>query len=179
MFYHYFCCFLWIPKYTYEPDHEKMCLMSYANNKGADQPAHSAQSDQRLCCSLLRWYNISRFYSRNFKTVSSFCGCTGLFVSGLVGNSRRHDLSCRGSYNKKHIHFNRFRCYHTRCDNRHRLLSCWFQLDYWFFWISQSDTASHEFWISENKPSLFFLKINILIFSYLLITILWNQSVMK
>ena len=24
----------------YEPGHEKMCLMSYANNKGADQPAH-------------------------------------------------------------------------------------------------------------------------------------------
>ena len=23
-----------------EPDHEKMCLMPYANNKGADQPAH-------------------------------------------------------------------------------------------------------------------------------------------
>ena len=27
-----------------EPGHEKMCLMSYANNKG----------HQRLCCSLLR-----------------------------------------------------------------------------------------------------------------------------
>ena len=43
---------------TFEPGHEKMCLMSYVNNKGADQPAHpracaSAQSDQRLCCSLL------------------------------------------------------------------------------------------------------------------------------
>ena len=25
---------------SYEPGHEKMCLMSYANNKGADQPAH-------------------------------------------------------------------------------------------------------------------------------------------
>ena len=25
---------------TNEPDHEKMCLMSYVNNKGADQPAH-------------------------------------------------------------------------------------------------------------------------------------------
>ena len=25
---------------TYEPGHEKTCLMSYANNKGADQPAH-------------------------------------------------------------------------------------------------------------------------------------------
>ena len=26
--------------YIPEPDHEKTCLMSYANNKGADQPAH-------------------------------------------------------------------------------------------------------------------------------------------
>ena len=25
----------------FELDHEKMCLMSYTNNKGADQPAHS------------------------------------------------------------------------------------------------------------------------------------------
>ena len=26
--------------YLYEPGHEKLCLMSYANNKGADQSAH-------------------------------------------------------------------------------------------------------------------------------------------
>ena len=26
--------------YLFEPGHEKMCLMSFANNKGADQPAH-------------------------------------------------------------------------------------------------------------------------------------------
>ena len=26
--------------FSYEPGHEKMCLMPYANNKGADQPAH-------------------------------------------------------------------------------------------------------------------------------------------
>ena len=25
---------------AYEPDHEKTCLILYANNKGADQPAH-------------------------------------------------------------------------------------------------------------------------------------------
>ena len=25
---------------TCEPGHEKMCLMSYANNKGTDQPPH-------------------------------------------------------------------------------------------------------------------------------------------
>ena len=59
---------------------------------------------------------------------------------------------------------NWFRCYHTRCDNRHRILSRWFQLDYYFFLISQSDTALHKIWISENKQSLFFIKINILFF---------------
>ena len=58
----------------------------------------SAQSDKRLCCLLLRWYNISRFCSRNFKTLASFCGCAGRFVSGLVGNSRRHVLSFRSPY---------------------------------------------------------------------------------
>ena len=33
---------------TYGPYHAKMWLMAYANNKGADQPAHP-----HLCCSLL------------------------------------------------------------------------------------------------------------------------------
>ena len=28
------------PAILFEPGHEKMCLMSYANNKGTDQPAH-------------------------------------------------------------------------------------------------------------------------------------------
>ena len=55
----------------------------------------SVQSDQRRCCSLL--YNISRFYSRNFKTLASFCGCADRFVYGLVGNSRGNVLSCRDS----------------------------------------------------------------------------------
>ena len=35
-----FVCWLKL-LYANEPGHEKMCLMSYANNKGADQPAHS------------------------------------------------------------------------------------------------------------------------------------------
>ena len=36
----------------FEPDHEKMCLMSYANNKGADQPVHphSLISTFVVCC---------------------------------------------------------------------------------------------------------------------------------
>ena len=58
----------------------------------------STQSDQRLCCSVLRKYTISRFYSRNFKILASFCGCAGRFVSGVVGNSWRHVFSCSGSY---------------------------------------------------------------------------------
>ena len=32
--------FDYTPLIPYEPGHEKMCLTSYANNKGADQPAH-------------------------------------------------------------------------------------------------------------------------------------------
>ena len=37
---------------SYEPGHEKTCLMSYANNKGADQPAHlrSLISAFVVCC---------------------------------------------------------------------------------------------------------------------------------
>ena len=31
---------LFILQFLYEPGHEKMCLMPYANKKGADQPAH-------------------------------------------------------------------------------------------------------------------------------------------
>ena len=31
------------------------------------------------------------------ETLVSFCGCVGRFVSGLVGKSRTHVLSCRGS----------------------------------------------------------------------------------
>ena len=45
----------------------------------------------------------------------------------------------------KTVHLDWFRCYHTRCDNRHRIVSRWIQLDYCFFLISQSDTALHKF----------------------------------
>ena len=44
------------------------------------------QPDQRFCCSLPRYYNISSFYIRNFKPPSSFCSCAGQFVSYLVSN---------------------------------------------------------------------------------------------
>ena len=46
----------------------------------------SVQSDQRLCCSLSRYYNFSSFCIQNFKRLPSFCGCAGLFESTLVAN---------------------------------------------------------------------------------------------
>ena len=46
----------------------------------------SAQSDQRLCWSLPRYYNSSSFYSQNFKPLPSFYGCAGWFESYLVAN---------------------------------------------------------------------------------------------
>ena len=36
----YICYYCFYFPYSTERGHEKMCLMSYANNKGADQPAH-------------------------------------------------------------------------------------------------------------------------------------------
>ena len=47
----------------------------------------SAQSDQRLYCSLHWRYNISSFYVQNFKPLPSLCGCTGRFESTLVTNA--------------------------------------------------------------------------------------------
>ena len=38
--YIYIYIYIYICIYIYKPRHEKMSLMSYVNNKGADQPAH-------------------------------------------------------------------------------------------------------------------------------------------
>ena len=46
----------------------------------------STQSDQRLCCSLPGWYNISACHSRNFKTLARLISWAGRFESHLFGN---------------------------------------------------------------------------------------------
>ena len=48
----------------------------------------SAQSDQRLCCLLLGYYNTSTCYSRNFKTLASLISWAGRFESYLVANPK-------------------------------------------------------------------------------------------
>ena len=56
----------------------------------------SAQSDQCLCCSLPRRYNISSFYIQNFKTLASLCSRAGRFESYLVANPEgrfSHDVA--------------------------------------------------------------------------------------
>ena len=82
---------------SFEPGHEKMCLVSYANNKGADQPAQprSLISTFVVCCldSIISLDSIAEI-----SRLASFCGCAGRFVSGLVGKSQRHVFSWRGSF---------------------------------------------------------------------------------
>ena len=58
--------------------HAKMCLMPYANNKRADQPAHP-QSDHHLCCSLLRLYDMYTCYIQ----ISRFCLASVAEQAGL------------------------------------------------------------------------------------------------
>ena len=66
--------------YIYDPGHEKMCLMSYANNKGADQPAHprSLISAFVVRCfdslkSLDSIAKISRLYLASVAALAGFC----------------------------------------------------------------------------------------------------------
>ena len=75
----------------------KMSLMSYANNKGADQPAHPRSLISAFVVRCVDSIN-SLDSIAEISRLASYCGCAGPFVSGLVGNSRRHVLLCRGSY---------------------------------------------------------------------------------
>ena len=68
-----------------------MCLMQYANNKGADQTARISAFVVH-CLDSISLDSIAKI-----SRLASFYGCAGRFVSGLVRNSRRHVLSCRGS----------------------------------------------------------------------------------
>ena len=76
-----------------------MCLMLYANNKGADQPVHPRNLISvfvvRCLDSIIYLDSIAEI-----STLAGFSGCTGQFVSGLVGDSRRHIFSWRGSFLK-------------------------------------------------------------------------------
>ena len=61
---------------------------AYANNKGADQPAHprSLISTFVVCCLDTILHVSLVFYIRNFKPLASFCDCTDRFESYLVEN---------------------------------------------------------------------------------------------
>ena len=71
--------------------HAKTCLMSYANNKGADQPAHlrSLISTFFVRC-LDSMICIHTCYMQSLRILASFCSWAGWFESYLVKNLRRH-----------------------------------------------------------------------------------------
>ena len=56
----------------------------------------SMQSDKRLYCLLLRWYNTYSSCIQNFKTLASFCSWAGWLESYLVANPEdrfSHDVA--------------------------------------------------------------------------------------
>ena len=74
------------PKNICEPGHEKTCLMSYASNKGADQPALPRSLISAFVVRCLDSIISLNFCSRNLKTPASLCGRAGRPVSGPAGN---------------------------------------------------------------------------------------------
>ena len=58
---------------------------NFINEKKDNKPLHSLISAFVFHC-LDSIITLTRFYSRNFKTLASFCGCTGRFGSYLVAN---------------------------------------------------------------------------------------------
>ena len=60
--------------------------MPYANNKGADQPAHLRSLISAFVVRCLESIIPQVFYIQNFKPLPSFCGSAGRFESYLVEN---------------------------------------------------------------------------------------------
>ena len=58
----------------------------------------SAQSNQHLCCSLLRQYDMYTCYIPCCKILASLCSLADWFESYLVANSRRHVFAWCGSW---------------------------------------------------------------------------------
>ena len=81
------------------------------------------------------WSNSARSVKEGVQLFPPCAGTQTLSIFNIypLRNSRivRYNSGIGGQ--SENSHFNWFRCYHTRCDNRHRILSRWFQLDYWFF----------------------------------------------
>ena len=88
--------FHWYFRVLYGPGHAKTCLMPYANNKDADQPAHPASLINTFAVRCLD----SICYIQNVKILASFCGWAGWLESDLVDNPRRHIFAWCGSYEK-------------------------------------------------------------------------------
>ena len=63
----------------------------------------SAQSDQHLCCSLLRKYDTYTCSIQSFKILISFCSWAGWFESYPVENPRRQVFAWCGSCNYHEI----------------------------------------------------------------------------
>ena len=77
-----------------------MCLMKYANNKGADQPAHPRSLISTFVVRCLDSTICILAISKSFKILASFCSWAGWFECYLVENPLRHVFAWCGSNEK-------------------------------------------------------------------------------
>ena len=77
--------FLWL-LVLYGPRREKTCLRRFAKKQRRRPACACAQSDQRLCYSLLRKYHMYTCYWWNFNFLTSLCNWGDKFETRFVGN---------------------------------------------------------------------------------------------
>ena len=80
------------------PGHAKTCLMSYANNKGADQPAHPRTLISTFVVRCLDSMICILAISKRLRILAGFCSWAGCFESYLVKHLRRHIFAWCGSF---------------------------------------------------------------------------------
>ena len=88
--------FFSITTLSHGPGHAKTCLMPYANNKGADQPAHPRSLISTFVVRCLD--SMYTCYIQRFKILASVCSWARWFVSYDVKNPRRNVFAWCGSH---------------------------------------------------------------------------------
>ena len=80
------------------PGHAKKMAYAICEQQRCRSACASAQSDQHLCGSLLRLYDMYTYSIQTSKILASFCSWAGCFESYLVENLRRHIFAWCGSF---------------------------------------------------------------------------------
>ena len=101
---------------------ENMFLGNGEHNRRRPSCA-SAQSDQRLCYSLIEKYYMYTCYKRNFNFLASVCSLAGWFEFYFVWNLRRQVFSRRGPIKREREREREIVASKQNCNNKTVILS--------------------------------------------------------